>query len=117
MIDIDAFRSIDQVDVKGKRVFMRVDYNVPGEGGMITDERRIRLSLDSARSVIKRGGRLILACHRAAQKAMGPICDTALPRAPSAFKECCQKPKSHWPTIASAKPSRRRCGKCKTAKC
>ena len=56
--------SIDQVDVKGKRVLMRVDFNVPqDDDGRITDDRRIRLALPSIRSVIDRGGRLILMSH------------------------------------------------------
>ena len=57
-------KTIDQVDVSGKRVLMRVDFNVPLDaGGQITDDRRIRLAVPSIRSVIDRGGRLILISH------------------------------------------------------
>lgn len=56
-------RTIDQVDVAGKRVLMRVDFNVPMDGGVITDDRRIRAALPSIRSVLDRGGRLVLMSH------------------------------------------------------
>jgi phosphoglycerate kinase len=59
-----AKKTIDQVDVAGKRVLMRVDFNVPlDESGKITDDRRIAASLLSIQSVISRGGRLILMSH------------------------------------------------------
>ncbi len=59
-----AKRIIDQVDVKGRRVLMRVDFNVPmNEVGEIVDDRRIRMALPSIRSVVDRGGRLILMSH------------------------------------------------------
>jgi phosphoglycerate kinase len=58
-----AKKTIDQVDVKGRRVLMRVDFNVPLDGERITDDRRIRMSLPSIQSVISRGGRLILMSH------------------------------------------------------
>ncbi len=57
-------RTIDQVDVKGKRVLVRVDFNVPlGDDGAITDDRRIRLSLPTLQSVLQRGGKLVLMSH------------------------------------------------------
>jgi phosphoglycerate kinase len=58
-----AKKTIADVDVKGKRVLMRVDFNVPLKDGKITDDRRIRMALESIKSVIDRGGRLILMSH------------------------------------------------------
>lgn len=55
--------TIDQVDVAGKRVLMRVDFNVPMEDGNITDDRRIRAALPSIKSVLERDGRLVLMSH------------------------------------------------------
>ncbi len=59
-----AKRTIDDVDVAGKKVLMRVDFNVPlDDHGNITDDRRIEMALPSIKSVINRGGRLILMSH------------------------------------------------------
>src|SRR5512140_1584037 len=58
-----AKKTVADVDVKGKRVIMRVDFNVPLEGGKITDDRRIVQALPTIKSVIDRGGRLILMSH------------------------------------------------------
>jgi phosphoglycerate kinase len=59
-----AKKSIDQIEVAGKTVLMRVDFNVPlDESQQITDDRRIRMALPSIKSVIDRGGRLILMSH------------------------------------------------------
>jgi phosphoglycerate kinase len=58
-----AKQTIEQVDVAHKRVLMRVDFNVPIENGKITDDRRIQAAMPSIRSVLDRGGRLILMSH------------------------------------------------------
>src|SRR5262245_26081264 len=55
--------SISDLDLTGKRVFMRVDFNVPISDGKITDDTRITASLPSIKYVIQNGGRLILASH------------------------------------------------------
>ncbi len=57
-------RTVDQIDLKGKRVFIRVDFNVPqDERKNITDDTRILLSLPTIRFVSEAGGRVILASH------------------------------------------------------
>jgi phosphoglycerate kinase len=51
-----AKQSITKVNVSGKRVLIRVDFNVPIENGHIGDDRRIREALPTIKSVIDRGG-------------------------------------------------------------
>src|SRR5438067_2524371 len=58
-----ANKTVADVDVKGKRVLMRVDFNVPVENGTITDDRRIRQALPTIKNIIERGGRVILMSH------------------------------------------------------
>src|SRR4051794_30273147 len=58
-----AKKTVADVDVKGKRVLMRVDFNVPLEGERITDDRRIVQAMPTIKSIIERGGRLILMSH------------------------------------------------------
>ncbi len=66
-----AKKSIDDVDVAGKTVLMRVDFNVPLQDGQITDDRRIRMALDSINSVLGRGGKLVLMSHLGRPKGEG----------------------------------------------
>src|ERR1043165_1980854 len=56
-------KTIADVDVKGKRVLMRADFNVPLDGQTITDDRRIVQAMPTIKSIIDRGGRLILMSH------------------------------------------------------
>ncbi len=55
--------SISDLDLRGRRVFMRVDFNVPIADGQITDDSRIQAALPSIRYVIENDGKLILASH------------------------------------------------------
>ena len=68
-----AKKSISDVDVLGKVVLMRVDFNVPqDDSGEITDDRRIRMAIPSIESVTKRGGKLVLMSHLGRPKGKGP---------------------------------------------
>ncbi len=86
-------KTIEQVDVTGKRVLMRVDFNVPLDAeGRITDDRRIRLSLPSIRSVINRGGRLILMSHLGRPAGKGPEPEFSLQPAAERLRELLDGP-------------------------
>lgn len=58
-----AKKLIDQIDVSGARVLMRVDFNVPTKDGRITDDRRIVQALPTIRNVLDRGGKAVLMSH------------------------------------------------------
>jgi phosphoglycerate kinase len=56
-------RTLEDLDVEGKRVFLRVDFNVPLENGRITDDARIRAALPTIEALRDRGAKLLLAAH------------------------------------------------------
>jgi len=56
-------RSVTDLDLAGKKAFIRVDFNVPIKGGRITDDTRIRASLPTIRHALDRGATVILASH------------------------------------------------------
>src|SRR3981081_2426081 len=75
--------TINELDVRGKRVFIRVDFNVPLKDGVVTDDTRVRETLPTLRLAIQKGGRLVLASHLGRPKG-GPDAKDSL--APGAKK-------------------------------
>ena len=55
--------SIRDLDLSGKRVFIRVDFNVPLDGAKVSDDTRIRATIPTLKLAMQRGARLILASH------------------------------------------------------
>jgi phosphoglycerate kinase len=55
--------TIQELDLRGKRVFIRVDFNVPLKDGVVTDDTRIRETLPTLNLALEKGGRLVLASH------------------------------------------------------
>ncbi|MFI7029538.1 phosphoglycerate kinase [Microbispora rosea] len=54
---------IDELDVKGRRVFVRADLNVPLDGETITDDGRIRASVPTIKKLVERGAKVVVAAH------------------------------------------------------
>jgi phosphoglycerate kinase len=66
------FRTLDQADVKGKRVLLRVDLNVPMESGRITDATRIERVAPTITEIADKGGKVILLAHFGRPKGPDP---------------------------------------------
>ncbi len=71
-------KTLRDVDLKGKRVIMRVDFNVPVKDGVIKDDTRIQGALPSIRYVLEKGGSLILMSHLGRPDEKGITPDTSL---------------------------------------
>jgi 3-phosphoglycerate kinase len=69
---MSAFRTLDHVDVKGKRVLVRVDLNVPVENGVVTDSTRIERMAHAITEVADKGAKVILLSHFGRPKGRDP---------------------------------------------
>src|ERR1017187_9687266 len=74
-----TFRTLDDVDVKGKRVLLRVDLNVPMENGRVTDATRLERVAPTIAEISGKGGKVILLAHfgrpkgRDAKESLKPV--------------------------------------------
>ncbi|HUQ71309.1 MAG TPA: phosphoglycerate kinase [Planctomycetaceae bacterium] len=96
-----AKKTIADVDVKSKAVLMRVDFNVPlDDAAHITDDRRITEALPSIKSVLDRGGRVILMSHLGRPEGKDPAEDAKYSLKPVAgrLQELLPKSKVHFAT-------------------
>ena len=60
---MNKFRTLDDVDVKGKRVLLRVDLNVPMENGRVTDATRLERVAPTITEISDKGGKVVLLAH------------------------------------------------------
>src|SRR3982074_2203531 len=67
-----TFRTLDDVDVKGKRVLLRVDLNVPMENGRVTDATRLERVAPTITEISDKGGKAILLAHFGRPKGRDP---------------------------------------------
>src|SRR5262249_31266557 len=83
--------TIKDLDLRGKRVFLRVDFNVPLKDGVVTDDTRIRETLPTLSLAIERGGRPVLASHLGRPKG-GPDAKYSLQPAAKKLQELLGRP-------------------------
>jgi phosphoglycerate kinase len=83
--------TIQDLDLRGKRVFIRVDFNVPLKDGVVTDDTRIRETLPTLKLASEKGGRLVLASHLGRPKG-GPDPKFSLKPAAKKLEELLGKP-------------------------
>ena len=84
-------KTVRDVDLKGKRVLMRVDFNVPMKDGAVSDDKRIRASLPTIQYVLEQGASLILMSHLGRPKG-GPDPEFSLKAAAEALGKLLEKP-------------------------
>jgi phosphoglycerate kinase len=70
-------KTVKDIDIKGKRVIMRVDFNVPMADGKVTDDKRIKAALPTIKYVLEQGASLILMSHLGRPKG-GPDAEFSL---------------------------------------
>jgi phosphoglycerate kinase len=84
-------KTVKDIDIKGKRVLMRVDFNVPMEGGKVIDDKRIKASLPTIQYVLDQGASLILMSHLGRPKG-GPDPEFSLRAASEVLSSLLGKP-------------------------
>jgi phosphoglycerate kinase len=112
-VDIMAgFRTLDQADVKGKRVLLRVDLNVPTENGKVTDVTRIERAAETINELADKGAKVILLAHFGRPKkgpdpkyTLKPVAETVAEviKRPVAFASDCIGPEAEK-AVAAMKP-------------
>ena len=94
-------KTVRDVDLKGKRVLMRVDFNVPMKDGKVSDDKRIRASLPTIEYVLEQGASLVLMSHLGRPKG-GPDPEFSLKPAAEALSALLNRPVKMAPDCVGA---------------
>src|SRR5512137_2530315 len=95
-------KTVKDVDLKGKRVIMRVDFNVPMKDGVVTDDKRIKASLPTIQYVLDQGASLVLMSHLGRPKGAGFEAEFSLKPASEALAKLLGKPVQMAPDCVGA---------------
>lgn len=95
-------KSIKDIDIKGKRVIMRVDFNVPMANGVVTDDKRIKASLPTIQYILDQGASLVLMSHLGRPKGTGFDPEFSLKPASEALAKLLGKPVQMAPDCVGA---------------
>jgi len=99
-----AFRTLDDADLQGRRALVRVDFNVPMDGGRVSDDTRLKAALPTIEKLRKGGAKTILLAHfdrpkgkRVPEMSLKPVVEplAKLVGAPVAFADDCIGPNVH----------------------
>ena len=93
-------KTIDQLDAAGKRVLVRVDFNVPVKDGVVTDDTRIRAALPTINKLVGDGARVVLMSHRGRPSGTGYEEEFSLRPAAMRLSELLGKPVTFASDIA-----------------
>ena len=116
---MNEFRTLDDVDVKGKRVLLRVDLNVPMEGGRVTDATRLERVAPTITEISDKGGRVILLAHfgrpkgRDPKESLKPVAEALSKVIKRPSRASRSVPLAVARTPRSACPARRGCRACR----
>ncbi|MBA4311542.1 MAG: phosphoglycerate kinase [Chlorobiaceae bacterium] len=85
-------KTVKDIDLQGKRVLMRVDFNVPMDKGVVTDDKRIRAALPTIQYVLEQGASLIVMSHLGRPKGVGFEAEFSLKSASDVLAKLLNKP-------------------------
>jgi len=95
-------KTVKDVDLKGQRVIMRVDFNVPMKDGAVSDDKRIKASLPTIQYVLDQGASLVLMSHLGRPKGAGFEAEFSLKPASEALAKLLGKPVQMAPDCVGA---------------
>jgi len=95
-------QAIRDIDIQGKRVLMRVDFNVPMQGGVVTDDKRIRAALPTIQYALDHGASVVLMSHLGRPKGIGFDPEFSLEPAAKALSKLLGRPVKMAPDCVGA---------------